>query len=152
MDTKARTVYVIGSGQNPAPTPMATVNNIAERDALSNTLFAMVLDATGDTTVTQGWALYAATPSGWTKIAEEETVEGLFGFKREIAKTLVEKKKFVDTVAELKRMIGQAGGSVTPLDKDTPEVDPNDYGDRDIINAINTLIQWAKNAGKKKDK
>lgn len=56
------------------------VANITARNALDSTLSAgdtvMVDDATGDGTVTSGWALYQWLQSGvWRKIAEQESLD-----------------------------------------------------------------------------
>lgn len=55
------------------------VDNIAARDALSLTSnkFVLVLDATGDATVTAGAATYAwrASVSSWVKISEYESLD-----------------------------------------------------------------------------
>ncbi len=55
------------------------VNDIAARDALSLTgnKFVLVIDATGDNTVTSGAATYAwrASTSAWVKISEYESLD-----------------------------------------------------------------------------
>lgn len=55
------------------------VDNIAARDALSLTgnKFVLVLDATGDTTVTAGAATYAwrSSNSSWVKVSEYESLD-----------------------------------------------------------------------------
>lgn len=86
MISRGGTLYkVLGSDilayvQANVGTSEYKVANIAARNALDSTLSAgdrvMVDDATGDATVTAGWALYQWISSGsWRKIAEQESID-----------------------------------------------------------------------------
>lgn len=54
-----------------------TVNTIAERDALStiNGATCYVKDATGDSTVIDGWAVYIKVVNSWIKISDKRISE-----------------------------------------------------------------------------
>src|SRR3954464_8029685 len=59
------------------------VANITARNALTNLSIGdrvFVVDATGDATVTAGWAIYVYRSAGvWTKMAEQEGLDVVVG-------------------------------------------------------------------------
>lgn len=61
---------------------LKVVNDIAARDALdkSEGLRVHVLDATGDPTVTTGWAEYMWTGTEWKKTAEKESIDVIYSY------------------------------------------------------------------------
>ncbi|WP_310533138.1 hypothetical protein [Novosphingobium sp.] len=58
------------------------VANIAARNALTGVSLGdrvFVVDATGDATVSSGWAIYVWRGAAWTKVAEEEGLDVVVG-------------------------------------------------------------------------
>ena len=69
--------YVIESGRNRSVNPCVTVGTIAQRDALTITnQFVLVLDASGDPSVKEGYAVYVKDEwtQIWKKVAEQESM------------------------------------------------------------------------------
>lgn len=59
-----------------------SVANIAARNALTGMTtgdIAYVVDATGDATVTSGWAVYMWQGAAWSKISEQESIDVVAG-------------------------------------------------------------------------
>lgn len=89
--------YLIGNADSS--TFIARVRTISERNALTGNGIVLVTEAyKGDPTVNRGWALYLSIGSSttttsvrWLKIAEAETVDGIWGFQEEVLRTLVKK-------------------------------------------------------------
>lgn len=74
------------------------VNDITARDAITDKFVGMrvhVIDATGDPTVSSGWAEYLWTGSAWTKTAERDSI---------------------DVILEWANIVGKPSSSVTDID------------------------------------
>lgn len=68
---------------------LAVVNTIAERDAIQNPLpgsEVIVLDATGDNTVTSGGARYLRQGTNWVKTAETESMDLVLRWENVVGK------------------------------------------------------------------
>jgi len=106
MRTDGHAYYVIGSPDGDGDF-IVRVSTISERNALSGKGLCLVTEAyKGDPSVGRGWALYmhigsVTTTTGltWIKIAEEESVDGIWGFQQEVLDTLVKKPTFNSHVA-----------------------------------------------------
>ena len=155
MDVKVKggnVYYVIGSGGSQKEIiTMAIVKTIAERNALDpkTTFQCMVKQASGaggDPTVHRGWALYASVDGGWTKIAEEESVDGVWGVKAEILATVMSKIDAAAMEKRLRDLIGQS--SFQPYSETITKL-PERYQQEDLANIVRQLVTAVNTMNKK---
>ena len=139
-----------GSGSGGSGSSGTTfVNDIAARNALDNKSgMVFVKDATGDTTVDRGWAIYIHDGEKWIKIIEEESVNGLWGVRNEIKRTVVTKREMSDIVSELRNAIRESSASGPKLENNLAEIDETQPWSEatlvdklnEVVSAINTLF------------
>ena len=149
--------YVIGSGSSSGgsgsggggSSGTTFVNDIAARNALDNTSgMVFVKDATGDTTVDRGWAIYIHDGEKWIKIIEEESVNGLWSVRNEIKRTVITKREMADIVSELRRAISESSASGPKLENNLDTIDETQPWSEvtlvdklnEVVTAINTLF------------
>ena len=100
-------VIVIGQGSNDSYPSVVFVDTISERNALVTNKIVIVRNAyKNDTSVNKGWAAYVLDPAKktWSKIIEQESVDGPWGVNEEIKKSLVTKAQFDELLEAYKRI------------------------------------------------
>ena len=135
-----------GSGGGSSESSTKFVANIAERNALDNPAgMVFVKDATGDSTVDRGWAIYIHDGKDWIKIIEEESVNGMWSVRNEIKKTIVTKRELSEAVGNLnhtiQEIVEEIGKIPSSIDEPIAQINESeDWSETTIVTKLNELI------------